>query len=95
MARRRPRRLPSRNMPNNPKPRLTAQKPNAGRCVLPGRASFADVAAVLTVTVTVEALEPGVTEVGLTVQVANAGTPSQVRLIALEKVPPTGAIATE
>ncbi len=48
---------------------------------------------VATVTVTVVALAPGVTDAGLMVQVAKAGTPAQFRLMALEKDPPTGEIS--
>ena len=44
------------------------------------------------VTVTADGFAPGVTEVGLMVQVENAGTPAQTRVTWLEKVPPTGLI---
>ena len=91
-ARFRPRLVPNRNMPNNPKPVLSVHKASMGRRAVPGKENCAVVPAVLTVTVTVDGLVPGVTEVGLTVQVENGGAPSQARLTALEKVPPTGVI---
>ena len=92
LARFRPCLVPIRNIPNSPKPVLIVQKANTGRGAAPGEASSAEVPAVFTVTVTVDGLAPGVTEVGLTVQVENAGAPSQARVTALEKDPPIGVI---
>ncbi len=79
-------------MPNSPKPVVNVQKANTGCCVAPGTESCAVVPVVLMVTVTVDGFAPGVTEVGLRVQVENAGTPAHTRVTWLEKVPPTGLI---
>ncbi len=54
-----------------------------------GLAACAVVPVVLMVTVTDELFAPGVTDVGLMVQVAKVGTPAQAKLTALEKLPPT------
>src|SRR5450432_2468242 len=91
----RPDPAPNKNMPNNPKPEVSVHKANMGRCAAPGRASCEVVPVVLMLTATVVGLAPGVTEVGLRVQVENAGTPAQMRLTALENVPPTGLIDKE
>ena len=69
--------VPIRNMPNNPKPVVSVQNANVERGAALGVESCAEVPAVLRVTVTVDGLAPGVTEVGLTVQVENAGGPAQ------------------
>ena len=83
---------PNRNMPNNPKPVVSVHTANTVRGAVPGTESCAPVPVVLTLTVIAAGSAPGVTEVGLMVHVENAGTPSQTRLTALEKVPPTGVI---
>ena len=90
-----PRGVPISNMPNNPKPVVSDQKASMELGAAPGVESCAAIPAVLSVTAMTDGLVPGVTDVGLTVQVENAGAPAQTRLTALEKVPPTGVIDME
>ena len=90
LARLRPRHVPARHKPNSPKAGVSASQANPVPGAALGMASCAVVPVVLTLTVTEAALAPGVTEVGLMVQVENAGFPAQARLIALEKLPPPG-----
>src|SRR5271157_617943 len=90
LARLRPRRVPVRHKPNSPSPEVAASQGSTGLRAALELASCAEVPVVLMLTETGAVVEPGVTEVGLRVQVENAGRPAQAKLIALEKLPPTG-----
>jgi len=84
----RPLPVPSRKVPNSPRPAASVHEANIGRDAAPGSDSRAVVPLVLIATVNEAFPAPGTTEVGLMLHTESAGTPWQVRFTWFEKVPP-------
>jgi hypothetical protein len=84
------------SIPNTPNPWNPHHKANLGDpCPVAGRIDADDGAVVVTVRVTDAAFEPGVTEVGETLQVEFAGAPVQLSFTALLNDPDRGVTVNE